>query len=118
MFAAVGDSFRPVPFTFTNGGSSDVCFLNISPTVSTFWGADWLGPEQIVTPGTSVTFDLPPTAYDVRGLDCDGAAIFQDVVQLQVATTYTYQDGQAPPPSSGAPTTLPGRPRPSPRRPR
>lgn len=105
VFAAVGDSFQPVPFTFTNGSANDVCFVNMSPTVSKFWGADWLGPEQIVTPGTSVTFDLPPTAYDLRGLDCDGNVLFQDVVQLQAAATYTYHQGQAVPPTA-PPTTV------------
>lgn len=114
-YVGVGDRFQPVTFTFTNGTDVDVCYLQMTPRVSTFWGEDLLGPQQIVAPAASVSFDLPPTTYDLRGLDCDANVLFEDAVELNGPLTYTYQPGQAPPPATTTPasstppaTTAPG----------
>ena len=60
-----------------NDGPETVCYLQISPTTSTFWGADWLA-DQILAPDDRLPSHLPPYTYDLRGLDCDLNELFVD----------------------------------------
>jgi hypothetical protein len=90
-FVGVGDALEPVAFTFTNASPNEVCYLYISPDVTTFWGADWLGPQETVLPSGSVSYDLPPTTYDLRGDDCQHNVLFEDTQEIAGPATYTYQ---------------------------
>ena len=89
-FIGVGAALEPVTFTFANASPAEVCFVNMSPTVSTYWGRDWLGPEQTIPAGESVSFSLPATMYDIRGLDCSGSELLRDTVEVSGPTTYTH----------------------------
>lgn len=56
-----------------NNSDIPICFIFISPSDSNDWGEDWLGDDEIIQPGESITFwVLPNQAVDMRVLDCDG----------------------------------------------
>lgn len=54
-----------------NEGSQPICYLQISLSTATEWGPDWLGSEQMIDPGTSLTFELSADTYDARALNCN-----------------------------------------------
>ncbi len=89
-FVGVGDSLAPVTLTVSNDGPETICYLQISPTTSTFWGADWLGTDQTLAPDDSFTVDLPPYTYDLRGLDCDVNELFVDQQDVTADMEVTY----------------------------
>jgi len=89
-FVGVGDSLAPVTLTVSNDGPETICYLQISPTTSTFWGADWLGADQTLAPDDSFTADLPPYSYDLRGLDCDVNELFVDQQDVTADMEVTY----------------------------
>jgi hypothetical protein len=86
----LGDDLAPHTLTLNNDGPETICYLQISPTTSTFWGADWLGAEQTIPPNEGVTLSLPPYTYDLRGLDCDVEEIFVDQQEILADTELTY----------------------------
>jgi putative serine protease PepD len=88
-FVALGGP-EPVTLTVSNDGPETICYLQVSPTTSTFWGADWLGAEQTIPPNEGVTLDLPPATYDLRGLDCNVEELFVDQQEITADTTLTY----------------------------
>ncbi|MEW6569166.1 MAG: hypothetical protein AB1449_13575 [Chloroflexota bacterium] len=50
-----------------------VCYVYISPSTERTWGDDWLGSQEVVRPGDSRDFDVPPGQdYDLRAEDCNG----------------------------------------------
>ncbi len=89
-FVAVGADLAPSDIGINNDGPETVCFLQISPSTSTFWGADWLGSDQVVAPDDGVTVSLPPYTYDLRGLDCNQDEVFNDEQDIGGPTTLTY----------------------------
>jgi S1-C subfamily serine protease len=89
-FVSLGDDLAPNTLTLNNDGPETICYLQISPTTSTFWGADWLGAEQTIPPNEGVTLPLPPYTYDLRGLDCDLEDIFVDQQEILADTELTY----------------------------
>jgi len=87
----LGDSLEPVEVTFTNTGAAQaICYLYIAPDVTPFWGTDWLDPDDIVEPGESVVYYLPPDLYDLRGDDCDGNTLFEETRQILEPIELTY----------------------------
>lgn len=89
-FVALGDDFAPSTVAVQNDGPETICYLQISPTTSTFWGADWLGSDETIGPDAGVVLSLPPSSYDLRGLDCDLEEIFVDQQDITGDTTLTY----------------------------
>lgn len=89
-FVGVGADLSPFDIGIDNDGPETVCYLQISPTTSTFWGADWLGSDQTVAPNDGVTVSLPPYTYDLRGLDCNHDDVFNDQQTISGETTLTY----------------------------
>ncbi|MBN1121251.1 MAG: hypothetical protein JXJ17_09235 [Anaerolineae bacterium] len=55
--------------TIINNSGMDICYVNISPSTASDWGADWLGSD-IIPSGTSYTFWLYPDTWDMRTFDC------------------------------------------------
>jgi S1-C subfamily serine protease len=64
-----------VELTLLNDLDIAVCYVNISPTVSTVWGGDELGPEEVILPGGERSFSVPFTDIDVQVLDCGFGAL-------------------------------------------
>jgi hypothetical protein len=89
-FVGLGDDLRPFTVTVSNDGPETICFLQISPSTSTFWGADWLGSDETIAPDDGVTLSLPPYTYDLRGLDCDVEEIFTDQQTISADTELIY----------------------------
>lgn len=61
--------------TVDNRSSYEVCYVFIAPTEDERWGEDWLSLDDVIPPGTSWTFAVPPGAHDVMVQDCDAAAL-------------------------------------------
>ena len=91
-FIAVGPEFAPVDVTIDNqSADQSICYVFISPDVMGFWGDDWLGAEEILEAGQSITFRLPPTTYDVLGQDCDRTHLFEDTFEITGDDVLTYE---------------------------
>lgn len=82
----VGDDHPPVDVAVVNDTGEDVCFLQVSPSLSEQWGLDRLGPQEILGPGAETTITLGAGQYDARSLDCDGEP-------LSEAYDLTLEDG-------------------------
>ena len=91
-FVGIGLGSDPITLTVTNGHDlSPVCYVFLSPRVTTFWGDDWLGEDDALNPGESRTFDIPPTTYDVRLEDCARNVLFEEVMTFDEDATLTYE---------------------------
>jgi len=83
-----------VELSVVNGMPAELCTLYISATGEAAWGANWLGAGATIARGESVTFGLPPGAYDLRGESCDGALRGEARgVALKAATAVTLEAG-------------------------
>jgi S1-C subfamily serine protease len=89
-FVGLGDDLAPVTLTLHNDGPEEICYLYVSPSTSTAWGADRLGLEETLVPGASFTTPLPPATYDLLGVDCDDKDVFEDRHVIHVDTELTY----------------------------
>ena len=69
--AAPTKGANQVELTLTNDLSEEVCFVLISPSGSEEWGDDWLGDDEILPAGYTLTLSIPPGTYDLAALDCD-----------------------------------------------
>lgn len=58
-----------------NETSTEVCWLYASPTTSSTWGDDRLGPYTTIAPGESFILQIDEGEYDLRAEDCDGNLI-------------------------------------------
>ena len=84
--------------TLVNRADRDICYVFISPSGAAEWGADWLGAEQMITPGASYTFQAPAGRYDVRAEDC-GEAALDEQYEVVLEGDLLWTVGQeAPPP--------------------
>ena len=63
-----------------NHSGIDICYVFISPSTSDSWGEDWLGPNDIITTGSSYTLYVPAgtTTYDLQAADCDGVSLVEE----------------------------------------
>lgn len=89
-FVGLGDDLAPVTLTLHNDGPETICYLYISPSTSTAWGADRLGLDDTLPPGNAFTSPLPPATYDLRGSDCDNKDVFEDQQVIHADTELTY----------------------------
>lgn len=91
-FVAIGDDLEPIPFDIVNGSAADtICYVFVTPTVSPFWGGDWLGSEQVLDPGASQSIPLPPTTYDIRLDDCPHNILVEDEFTVPDVAEYVYE---------------------------
>jgi S1-C subfamily serine protease len=67
----VGDQFADVTIDVSNGTSSEICYLQLSPAGAQNWGPDELGSEQTLMPGDVVSLVMVGDIYDVLASDCD-----------------------------------------------
>jgi hypothetical protein len=90
-FVGVGAASEPVTLTVTNAHElSPVCYVFLSPRVTTFWGDDWLGEDDALNPGETRSFEIPPATYDVRLEDCQRNVLLEEVLTAGGDTTLTY----------------------------
>jgi hypothetical protein len=60
-------STPPHDLTITNAASGAIEYVQISPTTDEDWGDDWLGPSEVIAPGSSRTFSITGAcAEDIR----------------------------------------------------
>ena len=52
-------------------GGWDIYFIYISLDTDDSWGSDWLGDDEILYSGNSVSFNLPNDVYDIKLVDED-----------------------------------------------
>ncbi|MFO8184872.1 MAG: hypothetical protein R6U39_11985 [Candidatus Aegiribacteria sp.] len=52
-------------------GGYDIWYIFISPTNNDNWGDDWLDSDEILSSGSSVSFNVPDGVYDIRLIDED-----------------------------------------------
>jgi hypothetical protein len=62
-----------VNLTLENRFDVPVCYVFISPSSSDEWGDDWLGDQEVISPGNSKTFQLEANQLmDISTHDCNG----------------------------------------------
>jgi pimeloyl-ACP methyl ester carboxylesterase len=57
--------------TLINDTGTDVCYVLISSVENEDWGEDWLGSDEVLSPGDSRTFQVPVGTYDLAAADCE-----------------------------------------------
>lgn len=68
---------RAVNVGVTNGLAQNVCVLQLSLGVTQTYGVNRI--DQPLTSGATVQMTLPPGAYDMRVIDCDGLVLVEEV---------------------------------------
>ncbi|MGC9357885.1 MAG: serine/threonine protein kinase [Anaerolineae bacterium] len=58
-----------------NRSSFDLCYVFISSTDNTEWGADRLAEDEIIREGESRAFKVIAGTYDIKITDCDGTTL-------------------------------------------
>jgi hypothetical protein len=76
-----------------NNSGSTVCYVYISPTTDTTWGADQLDSSETVANGNSRTFSVTQGMYDLRADDCSHA-VLNDTRGVQIGSNTTWTIGQ------------------------
>ncbi|MBN1430564.1 MAG: hypothetical protein JXB07_19490 [Anaerolineae bacterium] len=71
------DDSSQAGLTVINKTDIVMCYIYISLSTNTMWGADWLGEDEKVAVGRSRTFPLDPGTWDVRIEDCDENVILE-----------------------------------------
>ena len=93
------------PLTLVNNSGLAVCYVYISPTTDSTWGADWLGSTETISNGASRAFDVAAGTYDLRADDCSHTALStQGATSISGAVTWTVSAAPAGP-SGSAPST-------------
>lgn len=64
-------------FLVRNESSEVICYVNLVPEESEFWGPDRLGSEEVVVQGESRGWRMPPGTYDLRLQDCNRDVLLQ-----------------------------------------
>ncbi len=91
------------PLTLVNSSGQVVCYVYISPTTDSTWGADWLGSTETIANGASRTFNVPSGSYDLRADDCSHTALStQMATSISGSVTWTLS---AVAPAPGSPST-------------
>jgi hypothetical protein len=80
-----------------NSSSQTICYVYIVPFMAD-GGDDWLGPDEMLSPGASRTFEIAPGRYDMYANDCtqtDGAFYQGNPIDsrsyIEVVGTYTWE---------------------------
>ncbi len=79
----VGDAYPPATLEVVNGLSDEVCYLEVSPSSSNWWGQDELG-DATLPPGEAVSVAVGASSYDVRASDCD-QEVLADLDDVEVS---------------------------------
>ena len=67
----VGGGRQPASITLDNQSADTLCYVQISPTLSGYWGGDELGATEVIDPFASRLFDdLVDGRYDIIVRDC------------------------------------------------
>lgn len=54
-----------------NQSPYDICYVQISTSDQSDWGADWLGAQEKIAAGASKSFSVPAGTHDVKVMTCD-----------------------------------------------
>ena len=85
------------PVAIVNRSEYEICYVLISPSSSDDWGADWLGEDETILPGESVTVWVPAgETYDLQLLDCDQNVLDEQQQVVIDADGITYTLGAGP----------------------
>ena len=57
--------------TIDNQSPHDVCYVFISPVDNDSWGEDWLGSEQVISPGSILVIEVEEGVYDFLAETCE-----------------------------------------------
>jgi len=84
--------FGEFSLTINNQSPYDVCYIFISPVDNDNWGDDWLGLEDVIAPGETMTFDVPEGAHDFLAETCEEATL---ATGWDLVSDVTYDIGGA-----------------------
>ena len=73
-----------------NQSEQDVCFVYIAPTESEDWGEDWLGEDEVISPGATRTFTVTVGTYDLLAADC-AAEVLSEQYEVTVSGTVEWE---------------------------
>jgi hypothetical protein len=78
--------------TIINGINTDICEVNISHSEDEFWGVNYLGENEVISPGNSFTVpDIPTGVYDLQAVGCNEIDFNQLDVNLTGVYSWTVQ---------------------------
>ncbi|MCJ7620433.1 MAG: hypothetical protein MUP64_09480 [Anaerolineae bacterium] len=60
----------PGNLVLTNNGGQTICFVYISRSTESVWGANQLAVGEKIEPGQSRPWEVPPDTYDLKAEDC------------------------------------------------
>lgn len=83
-------SGEPFVITLENRTPNDICYVHISPSEASGWGADWLEGGEVLAPDASRQFEVPGGAHDVTIRDCDDFIV---ETAWEVSTDTTLRPG-------------------------
>lgn len=92
-----GSTSTTAPIEIVNNSNYEICYVLISPSRDDEWGDDWLGEDETILPGGSVTVWVPAgETYDLQLLDC-GQNVLDEQYQVAIgADGITYTLGPGP----------------------
>jgi S1-C subfamily serine protease len=86
--------FVPITLRVTNSSSASICDIFISPSTVTWWGSDWLGREEVVEPGWTREFAVPPGQnFDAMARDCGGNTVAEEYGIPITTSIYAWTAG-------------------------
>jgi len=79
--------------TLINDTSNVICYVFITPIESEDWGDDWLGSDELLSPGDSHTFQIPNGTYHLAALDCGDQILAEEYdVDISGMMEWTIQE--------------------------
>ena len=86
--------FVPITLRISNGSSTTLCDVFISPSTVDYWGGDWLGRVEVVEPNWTREFAVPPgMAYDLMARDCGGNTVDEEYGVQITTSLYNWTVG-------------------------
>ena len=64
-------------FLIVNQSQFTICYVHFSPTSDPNWGADRLGPTEVVNPGQQRGWAVPADTYDFQLQDCNHRVLME-----------------------------------------
>jgi hypothetical protein len=73
----------------TNTGFDSICFLYISPSSNSDWGADWLGSD-VLDSGNTLAITVEAGWYDLLAEDCNGNQTVETDVYISAGGSFNW----------------------------
>lgn len=88
---STGGDGELVNLEINNQTDTPICFVYVSETTETEWGADQLGTENTIAAGDTFTInDIPAGTYDLRADDCSANPMAQEFEVAFESGDYTW----------------------------